>query len=374
MIVGVPKEIKADEYRVAVLPVGAHMLACDGHRVIVETGAGLGSGFSDDEYRAAGAEVVGSAREVYGPADLVVKVKEPQALEIGMLRGGQAVFCYFHFAASRELTEACLGAGITAVAYETLSDGDGRLPLLTPMSEIAGKMAVQEGAKFLERPMMGRGILLGGVAGVERANVLVLGAGAVGTNAARVAAGLGANVVVMDISLDRLRYLADVMPANVTTVYCDPHAVERYLAWADLVIGAVLVPGGRAPRLVSRAHLARMKNGAVVVDVCIDQGGCFETSRPTTHLDPTYIVDGVVHYCVTNMPGAVGRTSSQALCNATLPYARELAARGPDGFAALSPGRAAAVNLRDGKIVNPAVAGVFPDLPEESVGQSPTDS
>lgn len=362
MIVGVPKEIKADEYRVAVLPVGAHLLAGDGHRVIVETGAGLGSGFSDDEYRAAGAEVVGSAGEVYGPADLVVKVKEPQALEIGMLRGGQAVFCYFHFAASRELTEACLGAGITAVAYETLSDGDGRLPLLTPMSEIAGKMAVQEGAKFLERPMMGRGILLGGVAGVERANVLVLGAGAVGTNAARVAAGLGANVVVMDISLDRLRYLADVMPANVTTVYCDPHAVERYLVWADLVIGAVLVPGGRAPRLVTRAHLARMKNGAVVVDVCIDQGGCFETSRPTTHLDPTYIVDGVVHYCVTNMPGAVGRTSSQALCNATLPYARELAARGPDGFAALSPGRAAGINLRDGKIVNPAVAGVFPGL------------
>jgi alanine dehydrogenase len=362
MIVGVPKEIKADEYRVAVLPVGAHLLVGDGHRVIVETGAGLGSGFSDDEYRAAGAEVAGSAREVYGPADLVVKVKEPQAPEIKMLRGGQAVFCYFHFAASRELTEACLGAGITAVAYETLSDDDGRLPLLTPMSEIAGKMAVQEGAKFLERPMMGRGILLGGVAGVERANVLVLGAGAVGTNAARVAAGLGANVVVMDISLDRLRYLADVMPANVTTVYCDPHAVERYLGWADLVIGAVLVPGGRAPRLVSRGHLARMKNGAVVVDVCIDQGGCFETSRPTTHLDPTYIVDGVVHYCVTNMPGAVGRTSSQALCNATLPYARELAARGPDGFAALSPGRAAGINLRDGKIVNPAVAGVFPGL------------
>jgi len=361
MIVGVPKEIKADEYRVAVLPVGAHLLVRDGHRVVVETGAGLGSGFSDEEYRASGAEVVGSAGEVYGPADLVVKVKEPQAPEIGMLRRGQAVFCYFHFAASRELTGACLGAGITAVAYETLGDGDGRLPLLTPMSEIAGKMAVQEGAKFLERPMMGRGILLGGVAGVERANVLVLGAGAVGTNAARVAAGLGANVVVMDISLDRLRYLADVMPANVTTVYCDPHAVERYLAWADLVIGAVLVPGGRAPRLVSRAHLAQMKNGAVVVDVCIGQGGCFETSRPTTHLDPTYIVDGVVHYCVTNMPGAVGRTSSQALCNATLPYARELAAKGPDGFAALSPGRAAAVNLRDGKIVNPAVAGVFPE-------------
>lgn len=363
MTVGVPKEIKADEYRVAVLPVGAQLLAQDGHRVIVEAGAGLGSGFSDAEYAAAGAAVVGSAREVYGPADLVVKVKEPQSPEIALLRSGQAVFCYFHFAASRELTEACLGARITAVAYETLADADGRLPLLTPMSEIAGKMAVQEGAKFLERPMMGRGILLGGVAGVERANVLVLGAGVVGTNAARVAAGLGANVVVMDINLDRLRYLADVMPANVTTVYCDPHAVDRYLVWADLVIGAVLIPGGRAPRLVTRDHLTRMKNGAVVVDVCIDQGGCFETGRPTTHHEPTYIVDGVVHYCVTNMPGAVGRTSSQALCNATLPYVRELAARGADGFAALSAGRAAAVNARDGRIVNPAVAGVFADLP-----------
>lgn len=362
MTVGIPKEIKADEYRVAVLPVGAQLLAQDGHRVVVESGAGLGSGFADAEYEAAGASVVRAAREVYGPADLIVKVKEPQAPEVSMLRAGQAVFCYFHFAASRELTESCLGAGITAVAYETLSDADGRLPLLTPMSEIAGKMAVQEGAKFLERPMMGRGILLGGVAGVERANVLVLGAGVVGTNAARVAAGLGANVVVMDISLDRLRYLADVMPANVTTVYCDPHAVERHLLSADLVIGAVLVPGGRAPRLVTREHLARMKNGAVIVDVCIDQGGCFETSRPTTHREPTYIVDGVVHYCVTNMPGAVGRTSSHALCNATLPYARELAARGPEGFAGLSPGRAAAVNMRAGRIVNPAVAGVFPEL------------
>lgn len=285
-----------------------------------------------------------------------------------MLRRGQAMFCYFHFAASRELTEGCLNAGISAVAYETLSDAMGRLPLLTPMSEIAGKMAVQEGAKYLERPMMGRGILLGGVAGVERANVLVLGAGVVGSNAARVAAGLGANVVVMDIDLDRLRYLVDVMPANVTTVYCDPHAVERYLTWADLVIGAILIPGGRAPRLVTRGHLGRMKNGSVIVDVAIDQGGCFETSRPTTHREATYIVDGVVHYCVTNMPGAVGRTSSHALCNATLPYARELAASGVHGFAALSKGRAAAVNLHEGQIVNAAVAGVFPDLPAVRAG------
>lgn len=363
MIVGVPKEIKADEYRVALLPVGAQLLAQDGHTVLVEAGAGLGSGFSDKDYAAAGAEIVAGAQGIYGRSDMVVKVKEPQPGEIALLRRGQAVFCYFHFAASRELTEGCLRAGIAAVAYETLEDVQGRLPLLTPMSEVAGKMSVQEGAKFLERPMMGRGILLGGVAGVEPANVLVLGAGIVGINAARVAAGLGSNVVVMDINLDRLRHLDDVMPANVTTVYCDPHAVERYVAWADLVIGAVLVPGGRAPRLVTRAMVSRMKAGAVAVDVCIDQGGCFETSRPTTHHEPTYMVDGVVHYCVTNMPGAVGRTSSQALCNATLPFARDLAAMGIERFAAMNQGRKAALNLRDGRIVNAAVAGVFPDLP-----------
>jgi len=231
------------------------------------------------------------------------------------------------------------------------------------MSEVAGKMSIQEGAKYLERPMMGRGILLGGVAGVEPANVLILGGGVVGSAAARVAAGLGANVVIMDIDLDRLRYLDEVMPANVTTIYSDPHVVERYLLNADLVIGAVLIPGGRAPMLVRRGDLARMKNGAVIVDVCIDQGGCTETSRPTTHGEPTYIIDGVVHYCVTNMPGAVGRTSTQALCNATLPYVRDLARLGVEGFASLSAGRAAAVNMRDGKIVNRAVAEAFEDLP-----------
>ncbi|MBN1943094.1 MAG: alanine dehydrogenase [Phycisphaerae bacterium] len=362
MIVGVPREIKSDEYRVSLLPVGAHLLTEDGHRVLVESGAGLGSGFADESYASAGAEIVSSAEEIFSRAEMIVKVKEPQPVEIGRMRAGQVVFTYFHFAASRELTEGCLRSGATAVAYETLCDGAGRLPLLTPMSEVAGKMSIQEGAKYLERPMMGRGILLGGVAGVAPANVLILGGGVVGSSAARMAAGLGANVTLMDINLDRLRYLDEIMPANVATVYCDRYAILDALKYADLVIGAVLIPGRRAPSLVRRDDLARMKPGAVVVDVAVDQGGCIETTHPTTHSDPTFIVENVVHYCVANMPGAVGRTSSQALCNATLPFARELARRNVDGFAAISPGRAAAVNLRDGKIINRDVAEVFPDL------------
>ncbi len=365
MIIGTPREVKADEYRVGLLPVGAELLVRDGHTVLIEAGAGGGSGFNDRDYIAAGAEIVPSAADIYSRSEMIIKVKEPQPAEIARLRKGQIVFTYFHFAASRELTEGCLKSGITAVAYETLTDGNGRLPLLTPMSEIAGKMAVQEGAKYLERPMKGRGILLGGVAGVERANVMVLG-GVVGTCAARVAAGLGANVVLMDINLDRLRYLEDVMPANVKTVYCDPHSIRNYSRHADLVIGAVLIPGGRAPVLLSKEDLKGMKDGAVIVDVSIDQGGCFETSRPTTHHEPTYIVEGVVHYCVANIPGAVSRTSSQALCNATLPYARKLAGKGADAFAAICPGHAAAINMKGGKITNPAVAEAFPDLPKAS--------
>ena len=363
MIIGVPRETKDDEYRVALLPVGAELLVRDGHRVLVERGAGRGSGFEDDAYRAAGADLAARPADLFARADLLVKVKEPQGPELALLRPGQAVFCFFHFAASRPLTEACLRSGITAVAYETLADAQGRLPLLAPMSEVAGKMSIQEGARCLEAPMRGRGILLGGVAGVEPAHVLVLGGGTVGAGAARTAAGLGASVVVMDTSLDRLRYLADVMPANVTTIYCDPHAVQRYAVRADLVIGAVLIPGGRAPVLLDRGLVRRMKEGACLVDVCIDQGGCAETSRPTTHHDPTYVVDGVVHYCVTNIPGAVGRTSSHALCNATLPYARDLARLGPEAFAAVDAGHAAALNLRDGQITNAAVAAAFPDLP-----------
>ncbi|MBN1796128.1 MAG: alanine dehydrogenase [Sedimentisphaerales bacterium] len=362
MIIGIPKEIKDDEYRVALLPVGAHLLTNDGHTVLIERDAGLASGFADEDYAKAGARVIENCDIIYEKADLIIKVKEPQPCEIEKFRQGQIVFCYFHFAALRELTAACLESGITAVAYETLEDKQGRLPLLTPMSEIAGKMSIQEGAKFLERPMMGRGILLGGVPGVSPANVLILGGGVVGTNAARVAAGLGANVIIMDINLDRLRYLDEIMPANVTTIYCDPHAVADYAVRADLVIGAVLLPGAKSPVLMHRDLISKMKQGSVIVDVCIDQGGCIETARPTTHHEPTYIVDNVVHYCVTNMPGAVGRTSSQALCNATLPYARQLARLGIEGFAKADSGCAEAINISNGKIVNQAVAEVFPDL------------
>jgi len=364
MIIGVPKESKTDEYRVGLLPVGGQLLSGDGHTVLVEREAGLGSGYFDAQYSAAGAQIVRTAEDIYAKAELIVKVKEPQPHEMALLREGQTIFCYFHFAASRELTVGCLEAGITAVAYETLTDAHGRLPLLTPMSEVAGKMCVHEGAKYLERPMMGRGILLGGVAGVAPANVLILGGGVVGTNAARIAAGMGANVTIMDINLDRLRYLDEIMPANVTTIYCDPHAVESYAVQADLVIGAVLIPGGRPPILISRALLKKMKTGSVIVDVCVDQGGCVETCRPTTHHEPTYVVDGVVHYCVTNIPGAVSRTSSQALCNATLPFVRELASLGVDAFAAVDAGHVAAVNIHRRRLINDAVSSVFPDLPK----------
>ncbi|RPI60273.1 MAG: alanine dehydrogenase, partial [Planctomycetaceae bacterium] len=277
MIIGVPCEIKADEYRVGMLPVGAKLLVQDGHTVLVQKGAGLGSGFSDDDYKKAGARLAADAKEIFAKSEMIIKVKEPQKTEIAKLRKGQVVFTYFHFAASRELTQGCLKAGIAAVAYETLYDRQGRLPLLTPMSEVAGKMSIQEGAKYLERPMMGRGILLGGVTGVEPANVLVLGGGVVGTSAARVAAGMGANVVIMDVNLDRLRYLDEVMPANVTTIYADPYAIHRYAVHADLVIGAVLIPGAKAPRLIERGLLSKMKPGAVIVDVAVDQGGCIET-------------------------------------------------------------------------------------------------
>jgi alanine dehydrogenase len=374
MIIGIPKEIKTDEYRIAMLPVGAQLLVSDGHTVLVEKSAGLGSGFKDEQYSKAGAKIVETAADIYSQAEMIVKVKEPQSPEIEILRQGQTLFCYFHFAASRELTVGCLDAGITAIAYETLRDAQGRLPLLTPMSEVAGKMSVHEGAKYLERPMMGRGILLGGVAGVAPANVLILGGGVVGTSAAQIAAGMGANVTIMDINLDRMRYLDEIMPANVTTIYCDPYAVERYAMQADLVIGAILIPGGRTPILIDRKMLKKMKTGSVIVDVCVDQGGCVETCRPTTHHEPTYIVDGVVHYCVANIPGAVSRTSSQALCNATLPYVRELASLGVDAFTAVDKGHAEALNIKDHKIVNDAVSGVFPDLPNSLNDKCRTNS
>mgnify|MGYP001555019669 CR=1 FL=1 len=355
MIIAVPKETKPDEYRVGILPAGVKLLSNDGHTLLIQAGAGLGSGITDEEYLHVGAEIVASAAELWQRADMVVKVKEPLPHEWPLLRRGQVLLTYFHFAADRALLAACVNAGIIAVAYETIKDKAGRLPCLTPMSEVAGKMSIQEGAKYLEKPQMGRGILLGGVPGVAPANVVVLGAGVVGHNAAKIAAGLGANVTLMDINLDRLRYLDDVMAANVTTIYSDPLSVRHYLRDADLVIGAVLIPGARAPRLVTRDDLRMMKNGSVIVDVAIDQGGCVETSRPTTHKDPTFIVEGVVHYCVTNMPGAVGRTSTFALCNATLPYARALAAKGWEAAVAADAGLAEGLNLREGEITHEAV-------------------
>jgi alanine dehydrogenase len=359
MIVGVPREIKADEYRVAMLPVGAEELTSAGHRVLIEAGAGQGSGIGDSQYASAGATVVESAEQIWDAAELVVKVKEPQNSELPLLRPGQVVFTYFHFAADEELTRAVIDSGITAIAYETLQDPRGNLPLLTPMSEVAGRMSIQEGAKFLERPQEGRGILLAGVPGVAPAEVAILGGGVVGSNAAKVAAGLGANVRILDINLDRLRYLDDIMPPNVTTLYSDRHTIRESIERADLVIGAVLITGARAPHLVRRADLALMKTGTVIVDVAIDQGGCIETSRPTTHRNPTYVVDGVVHYCVTNMPGAVGRTSTYALCNVTLPYVLQLVKNGWKSLAARDLGVAEGVNIDRGQVTNRAVAATF---------------
>jgi len=356
MKIGIPKEVKSHEYRVSMLPVGVDLLTTAGHAVFVQRGAGLGSGYEDTQYAAAGATIIDSAAEVFAQSDLIVKVKEPQPPEVKMLRAGQVVFTYFHFAADRALTEGVLDSGVTAIAYETLTDASGALPLLTPMSEVAGRMSVQEGAKYLEKPMMGRGILLGGVTGVEPGNVLVLGAGVVGTNAARMAAGLGANVVVMDVNLDRLRHIDAVMPRNVHTAYSDPHAIREHAVAADLVIGAVLIPGGRCPTLIGRALLREMKNGAVIVDVGVDQGGCVETIRPTTHENPTYVVEGVVHYGVTNMPGAVGRTSTQALCHATQPYVLKLAGGDVDLLVNNDPQFKSALNTKAGKLTNRPVA------------------
>lgn len=359
MIVGVPREVKAHEYRIAMLPVGVEELRRAGHRVLIERGAGLGSGIPDADYEKNGATLVTDAAEIWGSADLIVKVKEPQPEELPLIRSGQIVFTFFHFAADERLSRGFLATGATAVAYETLRDELGRLPLLTPMSEVAGRMSIQEGAKYLERPEDGRGILLGGVPGVEPAHITVLGGGVVGTNAAKVAAGFGAAVTILDVNVDRLRYLDDIMPQNVNTLFSDRHTIRDQLAQADLVIGAVLIEGARAPRLVERRDLASMKPGAVIVDVAVDQGGCVETTRPTTHGDPTYIVDGIVHYCVTNMPGAVGRTSTYALCNVTLPFALRIANQGLTGAARLDPRIVSAVNMHAGKVTNRAVASTF---------------
>ena len=359
MIVGVPKEIKEHEYRAGMLPVGVEELSRAGHRILVQKGLGLGSGIRDADYERSGAVLVDHAEEIFSAADLVVKVKEPQPSEIALLRAGQLVFTYFHFAASETLTRGVLASGATAIAYETLQDKRGNLCLLTPMSEVAGRMSIQQGAKFLERPQEGRGILLGGVPGVEPAHITVLGGGVVGSQAAKIAAGFGASVAVLDSNLDRLRYLDDIMPHNVTTLFSDRHTILDQLAKADLVVGAVLIRGARTPRLVRKEDLKIMKPGAVVVDVAVDQGGCFETTRPTTHSEPTYLVDDVVHYAVANMPGAVGRTSTYALCNDTLPYVLQIANRGLSKAVEQGSDIVSAINVHRGKVTNLAVAETF---------------
>ncbi len=359
MIIGVPKEIKNHEYRVALLPVGAEMLLKHRHKVLVQKGAGSGSGFSDAEYRAAGATIVSSAKDIFRRSDMIIKVKEPQPAEIKMIGKDQIIFTYFHFAASRPLTEGMLRTKSVAIAYETMEEEDGTLPLLTPMSEVAGRMAVQEGAKYLERPMEGRGILLGGVPGVEPANVVILGGGIVGINSAKMAAGLGAKVTILDIDLERMRYLNDVLPANVTTLMSNAENIRKLIAEADLLIGAVLIKGAKAPRLVTKGMLRLMKKGSVIVDVAVDQGGCIETIRPTTHTKPTYIINGVVHYGVANMPGAVARTSTYALTNATLPYAIEIADSGYAKAARKSKAIWTGINMLEGKLTDAAVARAF---------------
>ncbi len=366
MIIGVPREVKSDEYRVAMLPVTAEELVAKGHEVVIETGAGLGSGLPDHDYLRAGATLVPSGAEVFQRAELIVKVKEPQPEEYDRIHAGQAIFTYFHLAASRPLTDAMLASGASCFAYETLRDPRGRLPLLTPMSEVAGRMSIQQGAKYLERPQMGRGILLGGVPGVAPAHITILGGGIVGTNAAKIAAGFQADVAILDVDLDRLRYLDDIMPANVNLLYSDRHMVLEQLRRADLVVGSVLIPGAKAPQLVRREDLKLMKPGSVVIDVAVDQGGCIETSRPTTHSQPTFVVEEVVHYCVANMPGAVGRTSTFALCNATAPWVMRLAQAGvAEAIAGGGPLRDA-LNIHRGQVTHQAVAGAF-DLPFASL-------
>jgi alanine dehydrogenase len=356
MKIGVPTEIKSDEYRVAVTPAGVRELAEHGHEVLVQAGAGEGSAISDDDYRAQGATIVPDAAGVFEATEMVLHVKELQPEEIEMLRPGQLLFTYLHLAPDPEQTRGLCGSGVTAIAYETVEDAHGRLPLLAPMSEVAGKIATQAGAFMLEKPLGGRGILLGGVPGVAAANVMVIGGGVVGMNAAFIAIGMEADVFVFDRSIDRLRELEVIFGGRCSTVYSTRLAVEEMLPNADLVIGAVLVHGARAPYVIRREELALMKPGAVLVDVAIDQGGCFETSRPTTHRDPTFEVDGITHYCVANMPGAVPITSTYALTNATLPYAIALADLGVDEAIRRDPGLRPGVNVAGGKVTHPAVA------------------
>jgi len=359
MIIGVPKEIKNNENRVALTPAGASELIKHGHTLYVQKTAGEGSGFSDSEYQAAGATILNTIEEVYATAEMIIKVKEPIESEYSLIKKDQLLFTYFHFASYEPLTHAMIERGAVCLAYETVEKADRSLPLLIPMSEVAGRMSIQEGAKYLEKPMGGRGVLLGGVPGVKPAEVLVLGGGIVGTQAAKMAAGLGARVTMMDISLPRLRQLDDIMPANVETMISNEYNVRNAIKTADLVIGGVLIPGAKAPKLITRDMLPSMKKGAVIVDVAIDQGGCFETSKPTTHAEPCYEVDGVVHYCVANMPGAVPYTSTLALTNATLPYAVQLANKGWKKACADSDELKLGLNVINGKVVYKGVAEAF---------------
>ncbi|MCB0665868.1 MAG: alanine dehydrogenase [Saprospiraceae bacterium] len=359
MIIGVPKEIKANENRVALTPAGVNELVKRGHKVYLQTTAGEGSGFLDTEYEAAGAEILPTIGETYSKADMIMKVKEPIEEEYDLVRENQLVFTYFHFASYEPLTHAMIRSKAVCLAYETVELPDRTLPLLIPMSEVAGRMAVQEGAKYLERPMGGRGVLLGGVPGVQPGKVLILGGGIVGTQAAKIAAGFGAMVTILDVNLQRLRYLADVMPANVLTQYSNEYNIRKLIQDHDVIIGAVLIPGAKAPKLITRDMLTEMKPGTVLVDVAVDQGGCIETCRPTTHANPIFVIDDVVHYCVANMPGAVPYTSTIALTNATLPYAIQLAEHGWQKACKQRSDLRKGLNIVKGQVVYEGVAAAF---------------
>lgn len=359
MKIGVLKEIKTKENRVAMTPAGVEQMVARGHTIMVETTAGEGSGFTDESYVNAGAQIAPSAQMVYEQNEMIMKVKEPLPVEYPLIRKDQVLFTYFHFAASEELTRAMIDSGSISVAYETVEKANGSLPLLTPMSEVAGRMAIHEGAKYLEKTYQGKGILLGGVPGVEPGTVIVVGGGIVGTNAAKIACGMGAKVYLLDTNLERLRYLSDVMPKNCFPLMSNPATIRELLQDADLVVGAVLIPGAVAPKLITREMLGIMKKGSVIVDVAIDQGGCFETSKPTTHDDPIYEIDGIIHYCVANMPGAVSMTSTIALTNATLPYAIQLADKGYKIAAQENPELAAGFNVVKGKVTYQGVAEAF---------------
>lgn len=359
MIIGVPKEIKNNEYRVALTPAGAFELTKRGHTVYVQTKAGEGSGFSDKEYTSAGARITKNIASTYEKAEMIIKVKEPIKEEYDLIKPNQLLFTYFHFASYKPLTQAMIKSKAVCLAYETVEADDRSLPLLVPMSEVAGRMAIQEGAKYLEQPVKGRGVLLGGVPGVPPGNVMILGGGVVGTQAAKMAAGLGAQVTILDISLHRLRYLNDIMPANVITLYSNEYNIRRLLPFQDLIIGAVLIPGAKAPNLITRQMLKEMRPGTVLVDVAVDQGGCIETCRPTTHEKPTFVIDDVVHYCVANMPGAVPYTSTLALTNATLPYAIQLADKGWQQACRDSKELKLGLNIVNGKVVYKGVAEAF---------------